>query len=267
MYTKLATFALALSLALGCAHQAATTTGTGSAAAPVIVPLERHFTNAYLVIGERVVVVDTGNPGNERHILDALAARGLSREDVSLVVVTHGHADHTGSARALHEALGAPVAMGAADLPMAARGHNDELHPTGAPGRRLRRLIRPDYPALVPDVRIEAPVDLRPYGVAGTLVPTGGHTGGSVAVVLESGDALVGDLVRGRFAARSRPTEHYFHDDVPGAHAALRALLRSPVTRVHPGHGHALEAASVRAWLDEVDPVPAASAATRDPAM
>lgn len=262
MYTKIATLVLSLSLALGCAHSPP----AGTAAAPAIVPLERHFTNAYLVIGERVIVVDTGNPGNERHILAALDERGLSRDDVSLVVVTHGHADHAGSARALHEALGAPVAMGAGDLPMAARGHNDELHPTGGPGRRLRPLIRPDYPALAPDVVVEAPVDLRPYGVAGTLFATGGHTGGSVVVLLESGDALVGDLVRGRFAARSRPTEHYFHDDVPGAHAALRALLRSPVTRVHPGHGHTLDAADVRAWLDEADPAPPAAAAAR-PAM
>lgn len=262
MYTTFTTLglSLALSLSLGCAHQAA----TASAASPVIVPLEHRFTNAYLVIGERVVVVDTGNPGNDRRILAALAEAGRSPADVSLVVVTHGHADHAGAARALHERLGAPVAMGAADRPMAARGHNDELHPTGGPGRRLLRFIRPDYPALAPDVLVDAPVDLRPYGVAGTLVPTGGHTGGSVAVVLESGDALVGDLVRGRFAARSRPTEHYFHDDVPGAHAALRTLLRAPVTRVHPGHGHALEAADVRAWLDDVDPAPATA---RGPAM
>jgi glyoxylase-like metal-dependent hydrolase (beta-lactamase superfamily II) len=57
---------------------------------------------AYLVTGaETAAVVDTGAALSVPHVLAALEARGVAREGVGFVVVTHVHLDHAGGAGAL----------------------------------------------------------------------------------------------------------------------------------------------------------------------
>jgi hydroxyacylglutathione hydrolase len=56
----------------------------------------QRVVHAYIVMGERVCLVDTGPAGGEQRICDALARLGKSPEDVDLVVNTHEHPDHIG---------------------------------------------------------------------------------------------------------------------------------------------------------------------------
>jgi glyoxylase-like metal-dependent hydrolase (beta-lactamase superfamily II) len=217
-----------------------------------VVRIERAYINSYLLIGERVVVVDTGVPGSARRVLRALKRRGFSPQDVALIVLTHGHADHAGSAAELRARTGAAIVVGAGDEAMTTRGHNDAMKPTARPGRTIKPLIGKDYPRFVPDLLLREPLDLHPFGVPGRVLVMPGHTGGSLAVVLDDGQAIAGDLVRGRFMAPRRPVLHFFHDDVARAHGQLAALLEEHgVRRLHPGHGHALTAAALRAYLAE----------------
>ena len=61
---------------------------------------------AYLVRGkDSAAVVETGSASAVPRLLAALAAQGLSRADVSHVVVTHVHLDHAGGAGALMKEL------------------------------------------------------------------------------------------------------------------------------------------------------------------
>ena len=70
-----------------------------------ILPFE--MVNAHLIIGEAgCIVVDTGVPGSEHKIERVLAQRGLGLRDIKLIVVTHAHGDHAGSAARLRELSG-----------------------------------------------------------------------------------------------------------------------------------------------------------------
>jgi len=51
---------------------------------------------SYLVLGEKVCLIDTGAAGGEQNIVEALWRVGISPEDVSLVINTHEHPDHIG---------------------------------------------------------------------------------------------------------------------------------------------------------------------------
>ncbi|XP_007885077.1 metallo-beta-lactamase domain-containing protein 1 [Callorhinchus milii] len=50
-----------------------------------------------LVKGPRVIVVDTGSPGDGPLIVEGLRQRGVAPGDVTHVVCTHGHSDHVGN--------------------------------------------------------------------------------------------------------------------------------------------------------------------------
>jgi glyoxylase-like metal-dependent hydrolase (beta-lactamase superfamily II) len=215
-----------------------------------VVRIERAYINSYLLIADRVVVVDTGVPGSAKRVLRALRRRGLSPQDVALIVLTHAHADHAGAAAELRARTGAAIVAGAGDEAMTTRGHNDAMKPSARLGRAVRPFIGKDYPRFTPDLLLTQPLDLHPFGVPGRVLPMPGHTPGSLAVVLDDGQAVAGDLVRGRLLAPRRPVLHFFHDDPTRAHGQLAALLdEHGVLRLHPGHGHALTAAALRAFL------------------
>lgn len=55
--------------------------------------------------GGRAALVDTGNNESLRHVLEALAATGLSAESVDYVLLTHIHLDHAGGAGACMQAF------------------------------------------------------------------------------------------------------------------------------------------------------------------
>jgi hydroxyacylglutathione hydrolase len=236
---------LGVATSSGCLH--APTDAT--AASPAIYRGTKGFTNHYLLVGERVVVVDSGNHGRTRMIARELKRIGRTPEDVSLVVLTHAHADHAGSASELQRRFGVPIAVGLGDLPTAVEGHNPPLLPTSKLGKRLRPFIRNKYPPVVPDLVVRDTLDLSPYGIAGTIVLTGGHTPGSLAVLLGSGEVVSGDLVRGGFTKHHHPELHFFQDDLAAAHAALAGLLERGARVFHPGHGGPLAATDVASYL------------------
>jgi len=77
-----------------------------------ITPIHLGMVNAYLVRGPSgYIVVDTGTPGSAGLILETMTVRGLSPEGLRLILITHGHVDHFGSAAELREKTGAPVAV------------------------------------------------------------------------------------------------------------------------------------------------------------
>ncbi len=174
-----------------------------------VIPVSLGFVQAFLVRGERTVLVDTGMPGSVERILRAAAAQGLRPRDISLIVLTHGHNDHCGSVRGLRERTGAPLAIHRLDAPALRQGASPLGQPIGFLPRLLAPLMRSAamrLPALEPDVIIEEELDLAPYGVTGRIIPTPGHTPGSVSLFLTGDEAIVGDLVQGSYISRRRPS-------------------------------------------------------------
>ncbi len=66
--------------------------------------------DVYLVdTGDGLVLVDAGVGPEGRAPLEGVRACGFKPSDVRLILLTHGHADHSGNAFYLHEKTGAPV--------------------------------------------------------------------------------------------------------------------------------------------------------------
>ena len=76
--------------------------------------LER-FVYLYLLVGERVHIIDTGVAGAELAVQSYLAGLGRKVEDIATILLTHSHPDHIGGAAALKEASGCKVLCSAAE--------------------------------------------------------------------------------------------------------------------------------------------------------
>lgn len=201
--------------------------------------------NVYLLVGERVVVVDTGIGGQSPLILAALAEQGRRPSDVSLILLTHGHGDHAGSAAALREATGAPVALGAGDEVKCLAGIDTEMEGRGFIGRSMLKLIRSRQNAAPagsgpvgpqPDVVIAEERSLAEYGVDAIVVPTPGHTRGSLSVFTADGVALVGDLLGGGGRSRKVPRRGIFVCDQEAMDASIDAVIARSPRLTYTGH-------------------------------
>lgn len=213
----------------------------------------RRNVNAFLLLGRRAVLVDTGIPGSGAKILTQVAEHGIEPGDVSAIVITHAHIDHFGSAAELRRATGAPVVAHVADLGPYTTGRIREPYlPTGRFGRFLDRLdaFHEHAEPFRPDLLIDGPTALYDHGVDARIMPTPGHTAGSISVLTDEGDLVAGDLVATSFLgmAHRRPANPPFHDDPVGNLASLRAMLALKPSTLHVGHGGPLDPARVEHW-------------------
>ena len=203
--------------------------------------------NAHLVIGASgAVLVDAGLPDTERAVEKALRSRSMSWSDIKLIVVTHAHIDHAGNAARLRELTGAPVCAHHGDLQHYRQRERMTFCATGGFGRLFFRtgLIQRAYTPFEPDLLLTGheSLDLAPYGIAGRVLPTPGHTCGSLSVVLHDGQALVGDLVSsgvllGGIAMTGRSKRPPFEDDPHQVADELERLAIDGSTTFYMGHG------------------------------
>ena len=73
--------------------------------------LEPGVCNVFLLRSRGTIAVDGGSPGKGDAFRNRPDRAGIAPSDVRLLVPTHGHWDHVGSARAVQEGTGAPIPM------------------------------------------------------------------------------------------------------------------------------------------------------------
>jgi glyoxylase-like metal-dependent hydrolase (beta-lactamase superfamily II) len=217
--------------------------------------------NAFLLTSATgAVLVDTGLPGSERKIEKVLAAAGRSLADLRLIVVTHGHIDHAGCAARLRKITGAPVVLHEADLAYC-QGKTPILRPSGFFGRlfKMTGVIERPFPAVEPDILLsgEQTLDLSAYGLAGDVLPTPGHTPGSLSVLLEDGAVIAGDLAAsgillGGIAFKGWPKPPPFEEDTLQVARSLKILLSKGAKRFYLGHGGPLDAEVIERYAGKL---------------
>lgn len=221
---------------------------------PVVVA-GRHNINAYLLLGSRPILVDAGLPGTGGKIVEGIAAHGVDPADLALIVLTHAHIDHFGAAAQVRRLTGAPIAAHRADLePYRAGRAREPYLPTGPFGSLMSRLpaLHRTVQPVEPDLVLDGPHRLDDLGVAGRIVPTPGHTAGSMSVLTDDGDLVAGDLIASSFMGSiiGRPANPPFHDDPVANLTSLRAMLGLAPAALHVGHGGRLDPVRVARWAE-----------------
>ena len=231
-------------------------------------PIAVSISNVYaLPLASGVALIDCGPPfaGAWEQLVDGLRARGHSPADVTWVLLTHSHLDHSGLAYRLRE-HGARIAVHAAEAEQLARpgqhSYRENAHrlllAEGVPedvaeqglralfGGHARTAARPRFdvpPALSPHLLLEDDHALSGLGVPLRALHTPGHSSGSTCfydegnAALFSGDALFPTM------AHSPPMEF----SASGERLRTMGAMLASLERLHrlggrlllPGHGPA----------------------------
>jgi hydroxyacylglutathione hydrolase len=194
--------------------------------------------NAYLVrAGDEFLLIDTGFPDAWEKLEAALKAAGCLPDRLRLVIITHGDFDHTGAGAKLQKQYGVKIAMHEADAAMAETGV-----PLKREVSRLGRLLvwfntrgrqRPVFETFKPDVSLTDGQSLAEYGVDATVVYLPGHTPGSIAVLMSSGDIFIGDTLSNMFKPGMSP----FVSDRAQLKSSIDRLKGMKLKTLYPGHG------------------------------
>jgi len=215
-----------------------------------VIPVRSSFVNSFIIQGQKAILVDTGTPGYEKRILHRMEEKGVKKSDISLIIITHGHYDHFGSAFILRENIGAPVAIHRADVESLKTGINPPLISIGIKGRIMAGLTKLMKPPRVKgfdaDILIEDEMDLSPYGVNGKIINTPGHTEGSVSVFMDGGCMLVGDLICGGLLRAKAPGYPYFGYDRSIICQSVKKVLDYNPKIIYAGHGGPFTVEDVR---------------------
>ncbi len=146
--------------------------------------------NVYLVEdGEKLILIDTGLPRNDKKITKYIEGLGRKPTDVSTIVLTHFHIDHVGSAKKMKELTNAKVAV-------------DELDADYVAGKKAppkpKNLMFKALSSVFKAAPVEPELLLKDGDKVGRLIVihTPGHSEGSISLldaerkVMFAGDAI-----------------------------------------------------------------------------
>jgi len=201
------------------------------------------FDTIYAVRGEGVILIDGGDPQRIERLKEGVERASIKPEDIRLIILTHGHWDHIGSAKDIKAWTGAKIMLHQRDMHFL-----DETHPSQPPGFTLwgKTIIAilklytqfVHIPTFEVDIVAgDEEISLEEYGIPGRVVYTPGHSWGSVSILLDSGEAFVGDLAMNMPPMRLNPGLAIFGDDIILVKKSLRKLLDKGAKTIYPAHG------------------------------
>jgi len=211
-----------------------------------VVPISLSFVKSFLVIGDtgELLLVDAGNPGDDKKIIKKIEDLDYDPTRVSVIVLTHGHRDHVGGLPGLANATGAKVLIHTGDADAIKNRVTPPTDPVGIKGRLLSKFADKQDPipdTVEPDLEVEEGVNLHCFGIDGEVISTPGHTYGSLSVILDDGSAIVGDLVMGRFLAIGRVSYPVLAANLSEVKLRINKVLSCNPTKIYSSHSGPFE--------------------------
>jgi len=193
--------------------------------------------NCYLVkIDDGFIMIDTG-PTNKRKIIEKkLEKLGCNRENLKLIILTHGDFDHSGNAAYFRKKFKSSVAMHKDDSGMVENGNmlwnrNKQNFLVKIIFKLFLKLSKSDR--LKPDLVLDKDFSLVQYGFDAKVLELPGHSKGSIGILTKTGEFFCGDLLENV----KNPSTGSIIDSKDLANESIEKLRNLQINSVYPGHG------------------------------
>ena len=222
------------------------------------VPTQFKAANAFLIVEDELILIDTGLKGSQSRIERLLKELDRSPREITQIILTHCHVDHAGSLAALRELSGAKVVVHRADADYLSKEAPYPKPKVKPLSWMYAAFMLPLFncPAITADTLLDDGSELKALGGL-KVIHTPGHTPGHIALysperkILFAGDAL--RLSRGKLKLPYR----MFTDNWDQARGSLDRLRGLQVDTICLSHGGAVTIdalAKLEAFLDGVTP-------------
>jgi hydroxyacylglutathione hydrolase len=197
----------------------------------------------YIVRDKGTVMIDGGSPGKINKFKGALNRFSLVPKDVELILLTHGHWDHIGCAAEIKALTGAKIAMHRLDRECLEKPLKFMPPGVNTWGVLLEKTISVFLSFVhIPSAQVDLVINddglsLADYGISGRVIHTPGHSPGSVSVLLDTGEAFVGDMAMNKFPLRYGENLPVFAEDISQLKESWRNLLNQGAKTIYPAHG------------------------------
>ncbi len=209
-----------------------------------ILSMKLGLDSCYLIRSKHIVMVDGGVPNKLNAFKRKLNRFHVHPEEIRLIILTHSHFDHAGSARDIRDYTGAKILLHEKDYEYLEKGEMCIPKGVNIWGKISQPLLFPvlrriKFPLFEPDIIMkgeEYPLD--EFGIDGKVIHTPGHTPGSISVLLKTGEAFVGCMAHDGFPFRLNPGLPIYASDIDEIKKNWKSLIEKGAKIIFPGHGN-----------------------------
>lgn len=203
-------------------------------------PFLQGSCNSYLIVsGSEGLLIDPGKTHKVQFLERKIPEKGIALEQIKHIVLTHTHYDHVEGLKRMAEKTGAAVWVHKNEAGYLEEGRTPLPKGTMRFASTMISLANRFFPAMseysgtLADHRVDQITCLNLGNLGIMLVPTPGHTRGSMSVITGRA-AMVGDTCFHILRGRNFPP---FADDTAQLLKSWELLLSLPVDTFYPGHG------------------------------
>ncbi|MDX5583898.1 MAG: MBL fold metallo-hydrolase [Aureibaculum sp.] len=209
-----------------------------------IIDIESGINTCYVIKEKGAIMVDGGPPKMRASFLKSMKDASVDPEEIKLIVLTHGHFDHVGSAKEIQEITGAKIAIHEKDRNDLEQGFSKWPKGVTTWGKISASIFKPllknkiTFPTVKANIILDNNgLSLNNYGIAGKIIYTPGHTTGSVSVLLDSGELFAGCLAHNRLPLTFHPALPIYAENIDLVKDSWRKVIDAGAKIVYPGHG------------------------------
>ena len=218
-----------------------------------VISINLGMVKAFLIRGKKYILVDTGLPQSYEKIKKFFSENKIEPKDISLIILTHNHIDHSGGIIKMKALTGAKVLIHKKESAYLARGISTPVQARSIIAKIIMKLMKkPIIEGFKADFIIEDDFDLRPFGVNGKVIHTPGHTEGSLSILLGNGEAIVGDLISGKQKKNCNLAKYPFiWNNMSDLKNSMKMLLGKGAKLFYNAHGDVCDDTAIKNLLEK----------------